>query len=528
MQLRPYQRRAVDDLFAYFENSDGNPVEILPTGAGKSLVLAVFIKELCQAYPDTRVIVLTHVAKLLKQNAEKLCAVWPEAPIGFYSASIGQKRIGAQVLFAGIQSIWKHAYKRQANDIILIDECHLISPKDTTRYRRFLADMRTINPHMRLAGLTASPWRLDSGMIYGQPESLFTDCCHETTIPELLEGGYLCPITTRRTGQELDTSGVKVRGGEFIAGDLARAVDRDEVTRACVDEIVSLDMRPGLLFATGVQHAFHIMEEIQAQGYSCKVIHGDTPETQRDGWINELRAGRLDYLSNCGTLTTGVDIPELRMIGDLAPTKSPALHVQKLGRLMRLSPGKDVGVVLDFARNVDEHGPIDLIKPKPKGQGGAGEAPVKTCEECGSKVHASARTCPDCGAAFPETPPTFQAVAGKGAILSTDIEPQWLAVSEATYTIHRKAGSPDSLKATYRCGMVFHSEWICFDHTGYARRKAEAWWTARGPNPLPATTALAFERRAMLRTPSAIQVRPEGKYVRVIGYDFEDRERRVA
>lgn len=528
MRLRDYQRRAVDDMFGYFEHSDGSPVAILPTAAGKSVILATFMREACEAWPDTRIIVLTHVAKLLKQNMEKLISVWPEAPADFYSASLGRKNHRAQIIFAGIQSVWKQAYKIQQADVILIDECHLVSPKDTTRYRKFLSDIRTINPHVKIIGLTASPWRLDSGMIYGQPDSLFTDCCHETTIPELLEGGYLCPITTRRTGHELDVSGVKVRGGEFIASELQQAVDKEEVTRACVDEVVKLDARPGLLFATGVKHAYHIRDEIRARGYTCEVIDGDTEEATRDRFIADMLAGKLDYLSNCGTLTTGVDIPPLRMIGDLAPTKSPALHVQKLGRLMRLSPGKDVGIVLDFARNVDYHGPIDMIAPKPKGQKGEGEAPSKACPECNKKHHTTVKVCDDCGYVFPPPEVKFTPDASKAAIISTQILPEWLAVKDVTYSVHRKLGSPDSLKVTYQTGMTFQHEWVCFDHKGYARSKAEAWWLRRASKPVPASVADALTRRGELRKPVAIKVRKVGKYAEIVGYDFGDHKMRAA
>ena len=528
MILRDYQRKAVDDIFGYFESHGGDPVAILPTAAGKSVILATFIRECCEGYDGTRVLVLTHVAKLLKQNCEKLLAVWPEAPCDFYSASVGRKNAKAQILFAGIQSVWKQAYALQRVDVILIDEAHLVSPKDTTRYRKFLADVRAINPHVKIIGLTATPWRLDSGMLYGQADSLFTDCCHETTIPELLEGGFLCPVSTKRTHDELDVSSVGTRGGEFIASELQDAVDRDEITRACVTEIVNLDARPGLVFATGVKHAYHIRDEIRERGYTCEVIDGDTDETQRDAWINDMRAGKLDYLSNCGTLTTGIDIPELRMIGDMAPTKSPALHVQKIGRLMRLAPGKSVGIVLDFARNVDEHGPIDLIKPKPKGKkGDTGDAPVKTCPECESKVHASARECLDCGYLFPPPAPKFEAVAGRGAILSAQIEPEWIAVKAVNYARHTKPGKPDSLKVTYQCGLNSYAEWVCLSHEGGARRKAEAWWIARGPNPIPASTDLALTRANELRKPGRIKILRVGKYPQIIGYDL-DSERKAA
>lgn len=522
MKLRPYQRKAVDDIFAHFANSDEDTCALLPTAAGKSVILATFMREACEAYADTRIIVLTHVAKLLKQNMEKLISVWPEAPADFYSASLKRKNHRAQIIFAGIQSVWKQAYKIQRCDIILIDECHLLGPNDDTRYRKFINDIRTINPHVRIVGLTASPWRLDSGVIYGQADSLFKSCCHETTIPELLDGGFLCPIRTLKTSEELDVSGVKIRGGEFVAGELQAAVDKDEVTRACIDEVVKLDARPGLLFATGVQHAYHIRDEVRERGFTCEVIDGDTPEGQRDLWIGNMLAGRLDYLANCGTLTTGVDIPNLRMIGDLAPTKSPALHVQKLGRLMRLSSGKDVGIVLDFARNVDLHGPIDLIKPKPKGAKGSGDAPSKTCPECDEKVWAGLRECA-CGYEFPPPEVKFTPKASEAAIISTQIEPEWIKVRDVSYAVHRKLGKPDSLRITYQCGLAFHSDWQCFEHTGYARQKAEQWWKRMGGcNPIPADVGQCIVRKGELAKPSAILVRKEGKYTRVVSHRFDD------
>ena len=528
LTLRPYQRKAVDDIFRYFETDDGDPVAILPTAAGKSVILATFMREACEQYAGTRIIVLTHVAKLLKQNMQKLLTVWPEAPADFYSASLGKKNHRAQIIFAGIQSVWKKAYQIQECDVILIDECHLVSPKETTRYRKFLADIRLINPHVKIVGFTATPWRLDSGMLYGQEDSLFTDCCHETTIPELLEAGYLCPITTRRTATELDTSGVGSRGGEFIASQLQAATDKEEVTRACIDEVVKLNLTPGLLFATGVEHAYHIRDEIRSRGFSCEVIDGGTDEKVRDRFISDMLNGRLDYLSNCGTLTTGVDIPPLRMIGDLAPTKSPALHVQKLGRLMRLSPGKTQGIVLDFARNVDEHGPIDLINPKPKGKAGTGDAPVKTCPECQSKMFIGQMECYDCGYEFPEPEVKISADPSDGAIISSQIEADWVNVTDVSYSLHKKAGKPDSMKVTYLCGLVSFNEWICFNHQGIPQQKAMKWWRERMHPDIVAemspgfwvSTQTALQYANYLDKPEAIRVRKVGKYPEIMEARF--------
>jgi DNA repair protein RadD len=236
--LRPYQDEAVQAIYSYFADNTGNCLIVLPTGSGKSVVLAEFIRSAIEQYPDTRILVLSHVAELLVQNAEKIKALWPEAPVGIYSAGLNQRDLTAQVLVAGIQSISKKAYQVQQCDIVIIDECHLLSPNDNTRYRHFLSQLKEINPYLKMVGLTASPYRLDSGWLHKGDGAMFTDIAYEASVLNLINDGYLSPLVSKATATTLDLSSVSVRGGEFVAKDLAEAVDREEVTSAAVDEII--------------------------------------------------------------------------------------------------------------------------------------------------------------------------------------------------------------------------------------------------------------------------------------------------
>ena len=166
MKLRPYQQRAIDQLYDWFRaGNTGNPCLVLPTGAGKSHIVAALCHDALTNWPETRVLMLTHVKELIEQNAAKLRAHWPGAPMGIYSASVGRKELGEPITFAGIQSIRKRAAELGHVDLVIIDEAHLVSHKDEGGYRTFIADLQRTNPALRVVGLTATPYRLGHGQI---------------------------------------------------------------------------------------------------------------------------------------------------------------------------------------------------------------------------------------------------------------------------------------------------------------------------------------------------------------------------
>lgn len=523
LTLRSYQQAAISAIYGYFESDDGNPLVVIPTAGGKSLVMAAFIDGVLKVWPDQRILIVTHVRELIAQNHAEMLGLWPEAPAGIYSAGLGRRDAQARILFAGIQSIHDKAMRIGHADLVLIDEAHLIPGRSNTMYRRFLTAMKGINPALKVIGFTATPFRLDSGMLHEGEGALFNDIAYEVSVRDLIDHGYLCPLISKQTETRLDVAGVGSRGGEFIARDLEDAVDQEAVTRAAVAEIIDRgqDRQSWLAFCSGVRHATHVAEEFRSKGVTCATIFGKTPKEERDRIIAAFKRGEIRALASMGVLTTGFNAPAVDLIAMLRPTKSAGLYVQMAGRGTRLSPGKENCLVLDFAGNVRRHGPIDLVRPKRPGEPGDGLPPTKVCPDCESIVAIAALECPDCGYAFPGREVKLKPTASTREVLSSG-KPQWVAVSDVSYSRHEKAGGRTSLKVTYQCGLAFHMEWVCLEHDGYPRRKAEAWWRDRAPDDdVPDTVGVALARANGLRRPSEIAVRPSGRFTEIIAHRFE-------
>ena len=447
--------------------------------------------------------------------------LWPDAPAGIYSAGLGRRDLGARILFAGIQSIHRRAWDVQQCDLVLIDEAHLIPSASNTMYRRFLETLTRINPALKVIGFTATPYRLDSGMLHEGKGALFTDIAFDVSVRELIDEGYLAPLVSKAAETTLDVTGVGSRGGEFIAGQLQAAVDRNEITAAAIDEVVRLgaDRRSWLFFCAGVEHATHVSEALRARGISSATIFGDTPKQERDRIIAAFKRGEVRALASMGVLTTGFNAPGVDLIAMLRPTKSTGLYVQMAGRGTRLAPGKENCLVLDFAGNVARHGPIDAVKPKRPGSG-EGDAPTKVCPDCDSILAAAVRVCPDCGHVFPPPEVKVEAEASTLEILSSG-RSEWLPVDGVAYRRHEKPGGRPTLRVEYQCGLVRHLEWVCVEHTGYARQKAVAWWRSRAPgSAVPTSVDQALARSGELASASEIAVRPEGRFTRVVNARF--------
>jgi DNA repair protein RadD len=523
LTLRPYQQAAIASIYGYFQTDKGNPLVVVPTAGGKSLVMAAFIEGVLKAWPDQRILIVTHVRELIAQNHAEMIGLWPEAPAGIYSAGLGKREAQARILFAGIQSIHRRAQEIGHTDLVLIDEAHLIPGNSSTMYRRFLDGLAQINPALKVIGLTATPFRVDCGMLHEGKNALFTDIAYEAPVRDLIDQGYLSPLISKQPATRLDVSRVGTRAGDFIARDLAAAVDQDAITLAAVTEIIEYghDRKSWLAFCSGVDHARHVAEEFQRRGISCSTIFGDTPKDERDAIIAAFKRGEIRALASMGVLTTGFNAPGVDLIALLRPTKSAGLYVQMVGRGTRLSAGKENCLVLDFAGNVRRHGPIDLVRPKRPGEGGGGEAPTKVCPMCDSIIALSATECPDCGYEFPAREVKIAPTAAALPILSPKT-PQWLPIHGVSYSRHDKLGGLPSLKVTYSCGLTSYSEWVCIEHQGYARQKAADWWRKRAPDvPVPLSVQEAIAQASRLTRPSDISVRPSGRYFEISGYRFD-------
>lgn len=404
MKLRDYQQRTLDKLYEWFADGHvGNPCVVLPTGSGKSHVIAALCKNAVQQWPDTRILMLTHVKELTEQNAEKMRQHWKGAPMGIYSSSMGKRQLGEPITFAGIQSVRNKSRKLGHVDLCVIDECHLVSHKDEGGYRTLITELLIVNPAMRVVGLTATPYRLGHGLITDKP-ALFDHLIEPVGIEELIAKGHLATLRSKVTRLKLDTSWVKKRGGEFIESDLQSAVDTDDQNQSVVREVIARgeDRKAWLFFCTGVAHAHHVADTLVANGIAAECVTGETSKKDRERIIDDFRSGKLRALTNSNVLTTGFDYPDIDLIAMMRPTMSPGLYVQMAGRGMRIKSHTGHCLVLDFAGVVETHGPITAIKIPKKGWSGEGEAPVKLCDGCGELCAISVSVCPECGAPFPE------------------------------------------------------------------------------------------------------------------------------
>jgi len=525
IKLRPYQTEAIEETMRFMSENVGNPLIVLPTGTGKSIVIAEFCRQILSSWADTKILVVTHVRELIQQNYDELKGLWPDAPAGINSAGLKQRDYEPSIVFCGIQSVYKRASRFVKVDLVLVDEAHLIPRKTDTMYQKFLTNLKIMNPHMRVIGLTATPYRLDSGLLHIGKEALFDGISYEADLKDMVSDGFLTRLVSKNPKTRLKVDNVSIRGGEFVPAELERAVDIDDVNEAAVAEILEYgrDRKSWLIFCAGVSHATHIAELINAAGISCETIFGETAKTDRDRIIKEFKAGKIRALASMGVLTTGFNAPAVDLIAMLRPTQSTGLYIQIMGRGMRNSPGKDNCLVLDFAGNVERHGPVDRVNPKkPRKSDGEGVAPTKTCPKCKTIVFAGCAECFECGYVWPPTEPEISHTATTLAVMSIDAPAEWMKVNAVSYRLHKKAGKPDSMRVEYRCGLATISEWVCFDHKGYPRTKATQWWQKRMTKPgvIPETTAKAIAEAGLLLKPYEIKVQKNGKYSEITEFRF--------
>jgi len=532
-ELRPYQREAIDAIYGHLREREDNPCVVIPTGGGKTPVMATVCKDAVGQW-NGRVLILAHVKELLEQALDKLHGIAPEIgkKTGVYSAGLKRRDTEHPVIIAGIQSVYRRACELDAFDLVIIDEAHMIPPDGDGMYRTFLSDARKVNPNLRVIGLTATPFRTTSGMICA-PENILNHVCYEVGVRELIVHGYLCPLVTKASREKVDTSGLHVRAGEFISGEVEDLMDTDSLVEAACREIVerTYNRKSVLVFAAGVRHGHHIAEAMRKKfGAEVGTVFGDTLGFIRERMISDFKAGKLKYLVNVNVLTMGFDAPNIDCVAMVRPTLSPGLYYQMVGRGFRLHEGKKDCLVLDFGGNVLRHGPVDTIRIKDSASTGDGEAPAKECPRCLSVIAAGYATCPDCGHEFP--PPEkgkHDARAASEDILSGQVTTTEHEVKEIFYSVHRKKGAPDTapktMRVDYRVGFNEHySEWVCFEHEGWAREKAEDWWERRSIIPCPSSSrdAASLANNGNLKEPKTITVRKVSgeEFPRIIRYEL--------
>jgi DNA repair protein RadD len=543
MELRWYQLEAVAATWQFLCEQPGNPVIVLPTGAGKSVVIA----ELARKYVACggRVMVLAHRKELLEQNADKLRRMLDGVPVGLYSAGLRSRSTSEPVVCAGIQSAWNKAGEFGERHVVIVDEAHLVNVNDAGMYRKFLTTITDINPRCRMVGLTATPYRTDDGELCGA-DSIFRTVSYEAEIPRLIGEGFLSRITSRAADGTIDTSKLHIRGGEFVQREMEDLFSVPDTVQSACNEIVarSSGRRSILVFSSGIGHGEMVRDCLESlTGEETGLVIGSTPGLERLTLLERFKNGSLRWLVNVDVLTTGFDAPNIDCIAVLRATCSPGLFAQICGRGFRVNAGKEDCLILDFGENIDRHGPLDSKeygkKKKKKGQGVA-EAPSKVCAECKTEIPIGCRLCIECGAEQPiEQGERHGDEASEAELLEANKPPEWFDVEGVNFREHYNAKKQSkTLRVDYECRPRGHgefasleliSEWVCIEHDGYAGDKAHRWLKSRTKCKIDSISeAIDAWNRLGFADTRAICAKKEGRFWKIKEYvldavpDIED------
>lgn len=384
-QLRPYQQIAVDSTIRYFQKSRDPAVLVLPTGAGKSLVIAELAR-----IAKGRVLVLAHVKELVEQNHGKYESYGLEA--GIYSAGLDRKDKGSKVIFGSIQSVARAGDDLfKSFSLLIIDECHRVSVEVDSQYAQVIKRLRSVNPSLCVLGLTATPYRLGLGWIYQfnhrglmrtSEERFFKKCIYDLTLSYMIQNKYLTPpIKIDSPVAGYDFSSLKLKGDSFKLSEIEHVLkDQERVTPGIIANIIEMaaDREGVMIFTSSVRHAQEIMTHLPEE-ISAMVV-GDTAGPERDAIIKKFKEKKLKFLVNVSVLTTGFDAPHVDLIAILRPTESVSLYQQIVGRGLRLAPGKKDCLILDYTGVGHDIFRPEIDEDKPS----AASVPVEViCPECG-------------------------------------------------------------------------------------------------------------------------------------------------
>ncbi len=384
--LRPYQQDSVKAVIHYFRKHTTPAVLVLPTGAGKSLVIAELAR-----IAKGRVLVLAHVKELVEQNHAKYEGYGLEGAI--FSAGLGRKETDKQVVFASVQSVVRNLdeFKDQFS-LLVIDECHRVPDNKDTSYRKVIEHLQTQNSGIKVLGLTATPYRLGIGWIYqyhtrGQVKTdtprFFRDCIFELPIQYLLDEGFLTPAKLLDAPVlSYDFSQLKPAStGKYKESELDLVIEESKrATPQIVQQIVEYakDRKGVMIFAATVRHAQEILSLLPPT--ESELVIGDIKLADRDAIIQRFKNQETKFLVNVSVLTTGFDAPHVDLIAILRPTESVSLYQQIVGRGLRLAEGKIECTVLDYAGNCYDLYQPEVGDPKPDS---SSEIITIPCPACG-------------------------------------------------------------------------------------------------------------------------------------------------
>jgi DNA repair protein RadD len=466
--LRPNQIAAADAVEDAYRIGMTRPLVDSCVGSGKSLTMAELARRAWLR--GERTIILAHTRELVEQNAEACRKLGLQ--VGVNAASLGERTWRAPVISASIQSVYKSARSFGPVQNIFTDEAHLIPPSDNGMYREFRREF----PSARFPGFSGTVYRLQGGSLVEGEAAQFEKVVYTYSIVDGIRDGYLVPAFTAPTYDAIDVSRLRVRQGEYT-GESQDAQMIAQMDNHCAQLVQHRDTRRGwLLFEASVKAAKAMTERLNQWGIRAVMVVGEMSDAERTRNIQMFRSGQAQALVNKDVCTVGFDVQHVDLLAMRFKTKSLGKYVQIIGRLLRtiggnieasIAAGKADGILFDWGGNVDDHGPLDFLRPKLIG------AKLVSCEACGKRNGSAAvkcwncdepihKLCPGCLANIPkgtlDCPEcrhdmrlgTVEGAAPRGAkLLET---PSGAALIAAFRPVSEKAGGWIPIRKTYSKG----------------------------------------------------------------------------
>lgn len=384
--LRDYQDTAIKNVRNALIEGARRPVLQAPTGSGKTVLTAHMMRTAHQR--GQRSWFLVHRKELMRQTSK---ALWDmDVPHGMIAA--GKSMTTEPIQVASVQTLVRRLDKLKPPHLIIIDEAHHAT---ASTYRKIVDFAST----SWIVGLTATPSRTDGTGL----SDIFDTLVRGPELAELIKRGFLSPYRIFSPPAPLDMTGIHTRGGDYAKDELAQMVDQSVITGDAVEHYKRfVAPRTCLVYCVSRAHAHHVEEAYRSAGVDALYVAGDTAKLERDAAIEGFRTGRPRVIVSVDLFGEGLDVPGLGAVQLLRPTQSLGLHLQQIGRALRIEEGKTEAIILDHVGNTWRHGLPDesrvwTLEGRKRKKSEETAPALRHCPECFCIFQASLPACPLCG-----------------------------------------------------------------------------------------------------------------------------------
>lgn len=333
---RPYQVAAHAAAWKAITVDKEDVIIESATGTGKSVMIAHLVKAYRNAYPESRILVITHTVILIEQDREK-CLSLVDEPLGVCSGSVKKYELNYNIIFSTVGTIHRRLELLKKFDLVIIDEPQLIPEKETSMYRETIAKLRRDNNAVRIVGYTATPYRTEGGMLDSGKKPIFKKIAFVYSMAQAIEEGYLSRIVTPNFPLPSPSS---LDEADFIRKEMGNIIRH------------GMSRRSWLIFASSIRECYGVRDELNKSNIRAECITSKTSRKKREEIIKEFKAGKIKAIVNMGVLTTGFDVGSIDFIILFRLVRSPPLLVQIIGRGTRLAEGKKNCLIFDYSQSL--------------------------------------------------------------------------------------------------------------------------------------------------------------------------------